>query len=301
MALAKKHNIAVLEDCSHCAGAEWDGKKVGSIGDVGCFSMQGDPIGGKPLAAGEGGMVVTNRQDLYDKILFFGHLNREQVQSAIGDKQLQRLAPTLSGIKFRPHPWAMAAALVLIDGLDERNEKRRQYRARMYEALADVPGITPLRTDPKATPAGFHAGMHFLYEPDELGGLSAAEYIEALQAEGVAATACNPNYITHSLPIFSETGHDLYGEPGPLSGDYPGYPKGSLPVTDDVVGRIIAMPTFIEEPGRYAEQAVLAIKKVSAHYDTLQTTQAKVRRAATGAAMTAARTAKRQITKLLPS
>ena len=53
--IAKRHNIFVVEDCSHAHGATYKGKKVGTIGDVGCFSMQG----GKLLPSGEGGVMIT--------------------------------------------------------------------------------------------------------------------------------------------------------------------------------------------------------------------------------------------------
>lgn len=298
LSIARRHRLPVLEDCSHCAGAEWDGRKVGSIGDVGCYSMQGDPIGGKALPSGEGGLVVTSRRDLYDRMLFFGHLNRAGVADEISDPTLRALAPTNSGIKFRAHPWAMAAALVLMDSLDERNQKRREYRADLYEGLSDVPGVEPLRGHPKALPAGFHGGLQFVYRPEELGGLPRQEFIDAVAAEGVAIAPINPSYRTHRLKLFAE-GHDLYGGNGPLAGDYPGYPAGSLPVTEDLYERLFSMPALIEPPARYAEQAVLAVRKVAARYSTLQTPKARIRRAATRTSMTAARTAKRGLKRFL--
>jgi len=298
MSIARKHGLAVLEDCSHCAGAEWDGRKVGTIGDIGCYSMQGDPIGGKALPAGEGGLVVTNQRDLYERMLFFGHLNRQNVEGEFQDPALKSLAPTLSGIKFRAHPWAMAAALVLMDSLDERNEKRRSFRHTLYEELSDVPGIEPLHDHPKAVPAGFHGGIQLLYKPEELGGLSRQEFIDAVAAEGVAVSPMNANYRTHRLEIFAK-GYDIYGHGGPLTGDYPGYPAGSLPVTEDIYERLFNVPAMIEAPPRYAEQAVLAFRKVAARHSTLKTPKAKVRRAAVRTAMNAARTAKRGLGRFL--
>jgi dTDP-4-amino-4,6-dideoxygalactose transaminase len=62
MAIAKKHNIRVIEDACHGHGAEYKGRKLGSIGDAGCFSFQSS----KNLTSGEGGMVITNDEKLYD-------------------------------------------------------------------------------------------------------------------------------------------------------------------------------------------------------------------------------------------
>ena len=62
MEIATRHNLMVIEDSAHAHGAEYRGKKLGSIGDAGCFSFQSS----KNLNAGEGGMVVTNNETLYD-------------------------------------------------------------------------------------------------------------------------------------------------------------------------------------------------------------------------------------------
>ncbi|MEG2571266.1 MAG: DegT/DnrJ/EryC1/StrS family aminotransferase, partial [Clostridia bacterium] len=72
MAIAKKHNLKVVEDCSHAHGSTYKGKKVGTIGDVGCFSMQGSKL----LVAGEGGIFVTNTKEYYERALALGSYDR---------------------------------------------------------------------------------------------------------------------------------------------------------------------------------------------------------------------------------
>ena len=64
MRIAKEHNLFVIEDCAHKHGGEWNGKKAGSIGDIGSFSYQLS----KHLTAGEGGTVTTNNFELYEKL-----------------------------------------------------------------------------------------------------------------------------------------------------------------------------------------------------------------------------------------
>ena len=63
ISFAKKHNLIVIEDAAPAIGATFDGTKVGSFGDFGCFSFQG----AKLLVTGEGGMVVTDNEDLFNK------------------------------------------------------------------------------------------------------------------------------------------------------------------------------------------------------------------------------------------
>ncbi len=62
MDIGRKYGLAIVEDAAHAHGSEWDGKKVGNIGDIACFSLQGTVPGGKPIAGGEGGIVTTNNR-----------------------------------------------------------------------------------------------------------------------------------------------------------------------------------------------------------------------------------------------
>lgn len=110
MEIAKKHNLYVVEDCAEAHGAEFNGKKVGSIGDIGCFSFFANKI----ITTGEGGMCTTNNEKLKEKL----HLYRDHgmsrtkkyhhevvgfnyrmtnLQAAIGCAQLERIEEILKG------------------------------------------------------------------------------------------------------------------------------------------------------------------------------------------------------------
>lgn len=268
LAIARRHGIAVVEDCSHCHGAEWDGRKLGTLGDIGCFSMQGAPPSGKPVPGGEGGLAVTNDRKLFERMLLFSQLNRAGMADDLTDPAYRELAGMNLGLKFRSHPWAMAAGMVLLDSLDDRNERRARYRRKMVRGIRDLPGVEPVKTYSKAKPAGFYGGMLFLYRPEQLGGLPAGKFVKALKAEGVDMS--HRGYpLTHRLKLFAD-GYDIFGNgTGPLTGDYPGYPEGSLPVTEEVHNRILGMPTFIEEEPGYSDQVLEAFRKVTSQYESL--------------------------------
>ena len=268
MAIARKHDIAVIEDCSHCHGAEWDGKKLGTIGDIGCFSMQGGPIGGKPVPGGEAGIAVTNNRDYFERMLLFSQLNRVGLLQELTNPEYRAFAPTNLGLKLRAHPFAMAIGLILMESLDERNAWRSAYRQKIYDGLSDLPGVRALQSYPKAKPAGFYGGMHMMYHPEELGGLPVQRFIEAMQAEGVDMH--HRGYeLTHRLKLFAE-GYDIYGKGvGPLVGDYPGYPAGSLPISEEAHGRILGMPVFTQEEPGYSDGVIAAFRKVTAQYRQL--------------------------------
>ena len=271
MAIGRRHDICVIEDVSHSHGAQWDGKKAGTIGHIGCFSLQGGSPHGKPLPAGEGGIVVTDDQHLFDRVLLCGHINRPGVTSEIRNPEYSRLGDTLLGLKYRAHPFALAVARVFLKSLDSRNERKAAYRQNIYDALADIPGLDPVQTYPKSKPAGFYGGMYMIYRPEQLGNLPVQEFVSILRAEGVDTS--HRNYgVTHLLPLFAD-GFDMYdgrGVGGPLSGDYPGYKPGSLPVTEDVVlERLVGMPVFVEETPGYSDQVIVALRKVCARHSTV--------------------------------
>ena len=71
MDIADKHNLKVIEDCAHAHGSQWRGKGMGSIGNFGTFSFQI----GKTLTCGEGGMVITNNEELANKAREIANLN----------------------------------------------------------------------------------------------------------------------------------------------------------------------------------------------------------------------------------
>jgi dTDP-4-amino-4,6-dideoxygalactose transaminase len=96
--ICDEHNLFLIEDCAHAIGARWKGQHAGTFGDFGCFSFQQ----GKHLTTGDGGMMTTNRQDLYQKLFSewsFGespnfltlNFRMNEVTGAVGMAQLQRV------------------------------------------------------------------------------------------------------------------------------------------------------------------------------------------------------------------
>ncbi|MHC4591833.1 MAG: DegT/DnrJ/EryC1/StrS family aminotransferase [Planctomycetota bacterium] len=269
MAVGRKHGIPVIEDCSHSHGAKWDGRPVGSIGDVGCFSMQGPSPAGKPIAAGEGGVVVTNDRHYYERILIMGHLNRAGIQDELTEPAFKSLGEVgLALVKFRPSALSMAIGLASIETIGYRNECIWEHYLRTEEALEGVPCLRLAARYSKAQPGGFYGNFRGLYDPTELGGLSADRFTEAVNAEG-AALGGRSYPLWHLRAPFA-AGMALYDDGrGPLAGDYEGYEPGDLPVSEEVYPRIVAFPKLIEPKEGYIEQFVAAIRKVVDHHREL--------------------------------
>jgi len=176
-AVAEKHGLLVIEDCAQATGAKYKGRRVGTLGHLGCFSI-GD---GKQIIGGEGGVLLTNDCDLFEEALMFGqHPLRQswQVENEERKKWMDSLIYT-----YRIHPLAAVIAGVQLRYLDQWNAERRANYELLSEGLKDVPGIEPVYVAPDCEHVYHIYSPTFV--PEEVEGISRDTYIEALQAEGV--------------------------------------------------------------------------------------------------------------------
>jgi len=263
MKIAKLYKIAVIEDASHAHGAIYKGRKVGTIGDIGCFSLQGS----KPMVAGEGGILITNNQEYYERAVALGHY--ELINELPSDKY-KKYAHTGLGWKYRMHPLAAAIAKVQLKYLDERIEMRRRNLEYLTMGLTGIRGIRPPYTAPYVTRGGWYE-YRILYEPEELQGVSRENFIKALQAEGVKIdTERYP--LLHLEPLFQE--RNLYGKGCPWSCLYAKrkvtYQKGDLPVSEKIHSQLMSLPPFTLPCRELLDQYIKAFKKVTENLHQLR-------------------------------
>lgn len=139
MELAHKHKLVVIEDAAHALGASYKGRRVGAIADMTCFSFH--PV--KPITTGEGGMVVTDDEELYKRLLLFrshGITRDETLMSEVqGDWYYQQLE---LGYNYRITDISCALGISQMNKLDGFIERRRKLAERYDEAFCSVPGIT---------------------------------------------------------------------------------------------------------------------------------------------------------------
>ena len=152
MAIAKKHNLYVIEDCAHKHGGEWKGKKAGSIGNVGSFSFQLS----KHLTAGEGGSVTTNDTDLAEKLDALRNVGRRpEGDSLIGaDKGIGDYGDDGNFIQSGNYRITEFQAAILVEGLKrlpEQNATRDANGAYLNTLLKEIEGVTPLKRDDRET------------------------------------------------------------------------------------------------------------------------------------------------------
>lgn len=178
-AIAKKHNLLIIEDACQAHGAEYKGVKTGALGDIGCFSCNRS----KNLSGGEGGLWTSNNEDFMAraaKLREFG-----EVVAAHGPREYNAYG---LGWMYRPHEFINAFILSQLDRLDENNATRRQFAAYLTKELADIPGFEGPFTPDYANPCYFSYVVSF--RPDQLGlDLTPQQWKvaaqKALAAEGV--------------------------------------------------------------------------------------------------------------------
>ena len=268
MAIAKEHNLKVIEDVSHAQGGKYKGRMLGTIGDVAGMSL----MTGKSFAIGEAGMLVTNDKSIYEHAIALGTYERF-TEDRIECEDIRPLVGLpLGGYKFRMHQMSSAVGLVQIKYYDERCEEIRKAMNYFWDLLEGVPGIRAHRTNELegSTMAGFYA-PHGIYKREELGGLSITRFCEAVRAEGVEECAPGCNAPLHTHPLFRVA--DVYGDGMPTrianaKSDVRDMDNNLTPALS-ISNSIFWVPWLKKYVPSEIEKYALAYKKVAMNYKEL--------------------------------
>ena len=194
-AIAKKHNLLVIEDAAHALGADYKGKKIGSISDMTTFSFH--PV--KHITTGEGGMITTNSKELYERlILFRSHgitRNEEMLTKNEGGWYYEQLD---LGYNYRITDIQCALGISQMKKLDRFVARRREIAARYDKAFAEVEQIiTPKQEE------GCNNSWH-LYVI-QVTGQERKEVFDQLRAKNIGV---NVHYIpVYKHPYYQQNGY----------------------------------------------------------------------------------------------
>jgi dTDP-4-amino-4,6-dideoxygalactose transaminase len=267
MNIVAKHNLRVLEDCSHAHGALYKGKEIGTFGEAAAFSL----MTGKSLAVGEAGIFFTDDRKVYERALLFGHYIRHD------EITLEELKPfaglPCGGFKHRMHQLSSAFGLVQLELYGEQMAEIDKAMNHFCDLLEDTAGIRPMRPAKGAnTTKGGWYYPHFRYVTEELGGLSLSRFCQAVQAEG---STCNPgcNKPLHLHPLF--TTMDVYGHGRPTriahldeSVTIDQYVE-KLPVAEGINRCVFEVPWFKHYHPETIEEHANAYRKVTKNHRAL--------------------------------
>src|SRR5262249_25745832 len=179
--ISRETGIPIIEDCSHAHGATYRGKPIGTLGQVGCWSLQGS----KAVSAGEGGVLATNDVDVFERACIVGQCNRVVGLDLITAKYAD-LQPLGMGMKLRSHPLGIGIAGLQLGKLDGLNERRGAYVAEVEAGLSKIPGVRAVRVVDGGQRGGYY-GFPIHHVPEELDDVSTTDFINAIREEGVPA------------------------------------------------------------------------------------------------------------------
>jgi perosamine synthetase len=263
--IAKKHNLAVIEDAAHAVGSTYKGRKVGTIGAAGCFSMQAS----KMLIGGEAGVGVTNSPEIFERMLVLSHYGgRIEIDQTSG--KYADYAYTGMGPKYRVHPLAAVIANAQLKSLDQWIQLRTANLDYVSEGLSNLRGIEPFYTAPDCTRGGYY-GYRVTYHPDRLNNVPTSRFIEALRAEGVDA-APERYTLLHRYLLYRGASH--YEKVSGYKWPYApireiNYRDSDFPVAVDLFDRLISLPTFTHDCRNVLDQYIEAFHKVVENIDQL--------------------------------
>ncbi|HNY49132.1 MAG TPA: DegT/DnrJ/EryC1/StrS family aminotransferase [Smithella sp.] len=230
--VARKNKLLVLEDNAQGCGAGFNGKKLGSFGDMGTFSF--DYV--KTVTTGEGGMVITNNKEFYLRSEWYhdhGHDHNPKVSRALEGR-------TILGFNFRMNELQGALGLAQLRKLDYLIGEQKKNKKFIMDVLANVPGVNfRVKPDPEGDSATFLA----FNMPSED---QAQKFQNLLSAEGVD-TVCYKRNLWHYVPNWehflakSTANSKKYPFTNPAYKGKVDYRKENIPHAEDILGRTLVM------------------------------------------------------------
>ncbi|WP_209121732.1 UDP-4-amino-4,6-dideoxy-N-acetyl-beta-L-altrosamine transaminase [Alkalihalobacillus sp. BA299] len=240
--LAKSHNLVVIEDAAHALGATYKGEKIGSLSEMTMFSFH--PV--KHITSGEGGIITTNNEEYYQKLLQF----RSHGITREPDKLIENHGPwyyemQFLGFNYRMTDIQAALGTSQLKKIDKFVDLRKKYVSIYNEAFKEIDAIQTPYQDQNGI-SSWHLYIIRL-DLDKL-SVSRKEVFEALVNENIGV---NVHYIpVHTLPYYSQLG----------------YQRGICPKAEDLYEEIITLPLFPAMTEEDAMDVIAAVNKVINNY-----------------------------------
>lgn len=231
MAVANRHGLAVIEDAAHAPGASLNGRALGTWGDVGCFSF----FSNKNLSTGEGGMLVTQRDDIAER----ARLLRSHGMTSLTWDRHQGHAYSYDvvalGYNYRMDEIRAALGLVQLSKLSANNARRGEITERYWQALEQTGVGLPFR-DSVGDPA-YHIFPILLPE-----GVDRYPFIDHMRSAGIQTSIHYPPI--HQFQAYRAT-----------------YPDLELPITEVVASREVTLPLYPTMTDEQVQMVVDAVKQ----------------------------------------
>ena len=253
--IGNRHGIPVIEDCSQAHLALYKGNLVGTMGVIGCFSLQQS----KHITTGAGGVTITDDEEYGERGFLFMDKGQHQ------DWQWPRKYSIL-GLNYHMNELSGGVACAQVRKVHEVVSRRRHNGELLTSLLGDVPNIRPQKVLPDCHSSYWLYG--FTVNPDA--PFTAAQFVEAYSAEGFPAS---PSYI--GKPIFlcsqaiseqSTFGNSSHPWDHPNARKGISYTEGMCPNTEDLLNRMVTLPMAEWYGEKDIQDMATALRKVATHY-----------------------------------
>lgn len=232
MSIANEHNLVVIEDGAHSLGAKYKGRKVGTTAHMTMFSFH--PV--KPITTGEGGIIVTDNEEYYKKLLKFRSHGIEQVPYS-SEKGGWYYEMTELGYNYRMTDLQAALGVSQLKKLDSFIARRQEIAAIYTEAFKDVKGIT-IPKQLADTESGWHLYMVQLENTER------KQVFDEMRAANIGVHV-------HYIPVYW---HPYYRDLG--------YEKGLCPVAETWYEKALTLPVHPELTNDEIEKIIQTLKEV---------------------------------------
>ena len=197
--IAKENNLKLIEDCSHAHGASYNKKRIGSFGDISIFSLQG----GKSVAAGEGGIALTDNKEYFLRMSTYGHFDRHK-ENLINNNEFKKFSKTGISKKLRAHPLGICLANVDFDNLHIINNYKEKIYKKIDEIIISYKTLNTMKINIKAERGGYFSGYPIIF--NDINKISKIkEKFKKFKINLIE----NPWFLTHKLEIYKDSNCDL--------------------------------------------------------------------------------------------
>jgi UDP-4-amino-4,6-dideoxy-N-acetyl-beta-L-altrosamine transaminase len=244
MDIASRHNLRVLEDAAHAAGAVYKGRKIGAIGDATAFSFYAN----KNMTTGEGGMITTNDLELADRcrILSLHGISRDAWKryTAAGSWYYE---VTELGYKYNMPDVLAAIGLCQLQKLDALNARRQAIAQQYHHAFREMDFLEPF--PPAVPPHSTHVWhLYTILLRLEMLRIGRDQFIEELKARGIGVSV-------HYIPIHFHPHYQGYG-----------WRRGDFPHTEAYYARTISLPLYPSMTDADVSRVIETVHEVGAQW-----------------------------------
>lgn len=239
MDIAKKHHLKIVEDCAHAIETEYHGKKVGTFGDLGCFSFYVT----KNIVTGEGGMAITNNEEYASQIKTLGlHGMSKDAWKRFSDKGYKHYQVVYAGFKYNMMDLQAAIGIHQLPRVDKYWQRRQEIWNRYDGAFKDLPVFTPVPIEPDTRHA-YHL-YTLLLDIDNL-KITRDEFLDEMTKRNIGVGV---HYIAlHLHPYYQETFN---------------YKPGDFPNAEWISDRTLSVPLSPKLTDEDVKHVIEAVREI---------------------------------------